>query len=324
MDGRLTDALVSMPPTALNRLMPMHLCLNAQGTITSAGPTLAKIAPTRLLGQPFSAMFTLRRPLGISNVEQLRRTSNRLHISMNGAALRGLAVALSDGGALLNLSFGIDLPEAVRHHRLSDGDFAPTDLAVELLYLIEAKTLVMAELSELNRRLQGAKSIAEEQAQTDTLTGLRNRRAMDARLAELVDSGQPFGLMHLDLDWFKQVNDTHGHAAGDHVLQQVARVLIGETRLHDTVARIGGDEFVILLPGLVDEARMISIARRIIGRLSQPIPFEGKSCSISASIGMTVSAAYPRPTAEQMLADADQALYGSKHAGRGRATAHSA
>lgn len=319
------EAVVAIGAGALGRVMPMHLCLDPGGTITSAGPTLAKIVPGRLAGRGFFDLFDLRRPVGIADMAGLRRSGQRLHLALHaapGTGLRGLALALPDGGVLLNLSFGIGLPEAVRQHRLSDGDFAPTDLAVELLYLVEVKTLVMAELHDLNRRLQGAKSVAEEQAQTDTLTGLRNRRAMDARLAELIDAGQPFGLMHLDLDWFKQVNDTLGHAAGDHVLQHVARVLTGETRLHDTVARVGGDEFVIILPGLVDARRMQSIAQRIIAQLSNPIPFEGQVCTISASVGMTVSSAYTRPEPDRMLSDADQALYASKHAGRGKATAH--
>ncbi|WP_323042820.1 diguanylate cyclase domain-containing protein [Gemmobacter sp.] len=317
--------MITIGTGALGRAMPMHLCLDAAGRVTSAGPTLAKIAPAPLPGRAFFDLFDLRRPVGIADMSGLRRAGQRLHLALRAApatGLRGLAVALADGGVLLNLSLGIDLPEAVRQHRLTDGDFAPTDLAVELLYLIEVKTLVMAELHDLNRRLQGAKSVAEEQALTDTLTGLRNRRAMDARLADLIDSGQPFGLMHLDLDWFKQVNDTLGHAAGDHVLQQVGRILTGETRLHDTVARVGGDEFVIILPGLVDAARMHGIARRIIDRLTAPIPFEGRLCAISASVGMTISSAYPRPEPDRMLSDADQALYASKHAGRGRVSLH--
>lgn len=326
MADAAVEPVVSIGAGALGRGMPMHLCLDPSGLITSAGPTLAKIAPMPLVGLGFFTRFDLKRPIGIADIAGLRGSGQRLHLTLRGAAdtgLRGLALALPDGGVLLNLSFGIDLPDAVRQHRLSDADFAPTDLAVELLYLIEVKTLVMAELHDLNRRLQGAKSVAEEQAQTDTLTGLRNRRAMDNRLAELIDAGAPFGLMHLDLDWFKQVNDTFGHAAGDHVLQHVARVLTGETRLHDIVARVGGDEFVIILPGLIDAARMHGIAHRIIDRLNEPIPFGDKTCSISASVGMAISSAYARPRPDRMLSDADQALYASKHAGRGRATVYS-
>jgi diguanylate cyclase (GGDEF)-like protein len=220
---------------------------------------------------------------------------------------------------MINLSFGIGVTEAVRRHGLTEVDFAPTDLTVEMLYLAEAKSAVVGELRDLNLRLQGAKIAAEEQALTDTLTGLRNRRALDIALGELTRHGHAFGLMHIDLDFFKQVNDTLGHAAGDHVLRVVARILTAQTRSSDTVARVGGDEFVVILPEMSDTARLGQVARRIIENLTQPIYFEGQSCRISASIGVTVSTFYPSPQADRMLSDADDALYASKRAGRGRA-----
>ena len=146
----------------------------------------------------------------------------RLHVDLRGKGdtFRGLAVPTGDGGMLLNLSFGIRLIDAVRQHALTDADFAATDMAVEMLYLVEVKQAVMTELRRLNLRLQGAKATAEEQALTDTLTGLRNRRALDVSLPALIGQGVAFGLMHIDLDYFKQVNDTLGHAAGDQVLRR--------------------------------------------------------------------------------------------------------
>jgi len=174
----------------------------------------------------------------------------------------------------------------------------------------------MDESRRLNERLHGARLAAEEQAIPDTLTGLRNRRAMDQSLAGLAARGSEFALMHLDLDYFKTVNDTHGHAAGDHVLQAAARVLLDETRHGDTVARVGGDEFVLIFPGLVDEVRLARIAGRIVKRLEEPVEFQGKTCRISGSIGFTTSRFYEVPDLDQMLSDADVALYASKHKGR--------
>ena len=125
-------------------------------------------------------------------------------------------------------------------HALSGADFPVTDLAVELLFLVEANTAAMEASRHLNLRLQGAKIGAEEQAYTDTLTGLKNRRALEHILARLRITHASFALLRLDLDCFKSVNDTRGHSAGDHVLQQVAHRMVHETRDSDTIARVGG------------------------------------------------------------------------------------
>lgn len=314
----------TLDTAALSRLMPLFLCLDAGGCITALGPTLAKILPQgAAIGQPFDAVFALRRPARRGAETGLQAVQGqRLHLAFRhdpAVTFRGLAMPLQGGGLLVNLSFGIAVTEAVRRHGLTDADFAPTDLTVEMLYLVEAKSAVVGELRDLNLRLQGAKVAAEEQALTDTLTGLRNRRALDMALGDLTRHGVAFGLMHIDLDFFKQVNDTLGHAAGDHVLRAVAAILTAETRRSDTVARVGGDEFVVILPGMSDAARLGQVARRIIEDLMQPIDFEGHPCRISASIGLTVSTFYHSPQPDRMLSDADDALYASKRAGRGQA-----
>jgi len=135
-------------------------------------------------------------------------------------------------------------------------------------------------------------------------------------LARLIEAGREFALMHIDLDFFKAVNDTLGHAAGDHVLQNVARIMVEETRSDDTVARVGGDEFVILFDGLTDRETLVQVAERIIQKLEVPMPFGAHMCHVSASCGTVLSMSYDAPDAVQMLADADLALYASKHAGR--------
>ena len=322
---------VALPFDALDRLMPLHLRLDADGTITGYGPTMAKLLGDQsLIGYGLFHAFDLRRPAGLVSMADLHaHAGEKLRLSPRGSgrfvSFRGLAVPLAAAsgterrGMVLNLSFGIGVIDAVRNHALTDGDFAPTDLAVELMYLVEAKAAAMGALRGLAQRLEGDKQTAEAQALTDTLTGLRNRRALSLALEGLVRGPSPFGLMHVDLDFFKAVNDTLGHAAGDHVLRFVAQVLEREVRAEDTVARVGGDEFVLVFPGMSDASWLEVVARRIIEQLSQPIEFEGQMCRFSASIGIAMSTQYEVPDPHRMQSDADAALYASKRAGRGRA-----
>ncbi len=306
----------------LSRLMPMHLILAADGEILNVGPTAAKLYPDRdLPGLSFFDCFDVHRPHNTTSVADIIATQGaKLHLTLRNehrTSLKAVGMGLADhDGLLLDMSFGISVMDAIRAYDLTLGDFAPTDLAVEMLYLLEAKSAAMNESRKLNARLQGARIAAEEQAYTDTLTGLKNRRAMDHVLARLIDGGEKFGLMQVDLDYFKRVNDTQGHAAGDHVLLEVAKILVDETRNEDLVARVGGDEFVLVFHRLTDIAKLNDIAGRIIEQLEVPIPFNGQHCRISASIGTTVSEYYKAVDAGKMLSDADLALYASKHKGR--------
>jgi len=313
-------------PATLSRLMPMHLILAKDGKIDQFGPTAAKLHPDgKLSGLSFFDFFDVRRPVNTKCVAHILTTNGaKLHLITRDErqiALKAVAMPFEGHqGVLLNLSFGISVVDAIHAYDLNIGDFAATDLAVEMLYLLEAKSAAMSESRKLNTRLQGAKIAAEEQAYTDVLTGLKNRRAMNHVLSRFIEAGEDFGLMQVDLDYFKNVNDTLGHAAGDFVLLEVAKILTDETRDEDLVARVGGDEFVLIFHRLTDITRLNEIANRIINRMELPIPFDGLSCRISASIGTTVSNYYNSPKVDDMLKDADLALYASKHKGRACST----
>ena len=307
----------------LSRFMPMHLLLDREGRVLGAGPTLRRMLQGQALsGARFEDLFEVRSPGRAVTADQvLARAGHRFRlVARNGvrAGLRGMGERLPDGRMLMNLSFGIDLIAAVRELGLTDADFVATDLAMELLYLAEANAAVTRELRGLNLRLEGARLAAEEEALTDPLTGLRNRRAADQVLERLCASHTPFGLLHLDLDYFKSVNDTLGHAAGDHVLEEVGRILREDLRVEDCAARIGGDEFLVLVVNRIDLQVLQGIADRIIQRISQPIPFAGKVAQVSASIGIVRSTDLVAPDPLRLLALADRALYAAKGAGRGR------
>lgn len=312
----------------LDVLCPMHLILDAQGIVTHAGPTTQKLRPDLpLVGMPFLTAFKVMRPRGITTLDQLWEARHiKLHLEMVGtppARLKGVIVSGGQSSSIVNLSFGISILDGVRDYALTNADFAATDLAIEMLYLVEAKSAAMDASRKLNLRLQGAKVVAEEQAFTDTLTGLKNRRALDQKLEELLARGVAFAVMHIDLDYFKTVNDTLGHAAGDHVLKVVAEAMTEETRASDTVARVGGDEFSVVLPQVGDLDVLKRVGRRIIDRIEMPIGFNGKICEISASIGTVWIQNSETATRETVMEDADLALYASKKKGRAMQTFYS-
>ncbi len=319
--------LIHPPPNhaMLDVLCPMHVHINETGHITHVGPTLRKIRPGKSWrGQRFLEVFRVVRPFGVQGMDQMRDILGRkLRLELRDAprtALKGIALRPDGAGSgyLVNLAFGISILDAVRDFDLTNADFAATDMTIEMLYLVEAKSAAMDATRKLNLRLHGAKLAAEEQAMTDTLTGLRNRRALDAALSRFIGMASPLAVMQIDLDFFKDVNDTLGHAAGDTVLLHVASVFKSLTRSSDVVARVGGDEFVILMPGSHSRKSLQNIGSRIIAALEEPVDFKGSACKISGSIGTTVWNGVTETTPDKLLDDADVALYASKAAGRSR------
>lgn len=320
----------------LDTLCPMHVLLDGTGQIRHAGPAMRKLSPAGSPeGMHLSDLLELRRPRVSDRMDALLALAGRkLHFGLRTpprTELKGVLVPLpapqgkagegqGDGvphGAVLNLSFGISIIDAVRDYALTSADFAATDLAIEMLYLVEAKSAAMEELRRLNTRLDGARIEALEASVTDKLTGLRNRRALEPVLSRLSEAGTDFALMHLDLDHFKAVNDTHGHAAGDAVLQAVACRLTSGTRDRDTLIRLGGDEFLLVLPDQAEIEPVADLAKRLIGEISRPVPFGPQSLSVSVSVGASLSRMYSPADPVRMMHDADTALYAAKAAGRG-------
>lgn len=323
----MTDVVIASE--VIRHALPMMAILGPDGRIVDAGRTLAKLSPD-IVGRPIGRVIRLLQPAVPASFEGLmRRIGQRLRVELVEEAgdadwteptvLRGAAMPLQDGRCLLNLTFGADPTLALRRHRLTAQDFFETDPVVDFLFLQEAHAIVLAEFERLSDRLETARLAAEEEAVTDKLTGLRNRRAMDLLLESLKHrEGAEFGLMNLDLDFFKTVNDTLGHAAGDRVLEEVGVILRDVVRRGDMVARVGGDEFMLVFADTSDVERLKAIAGRIIEQLERPIEWQGRACRISGSIGITMSRFYEPIDPARMIADADDALYACKRAGRAR------
>ena len=174
---------------------------------------------------------------------------------------------------------------------------------------------ILAQISQLN-----ANHIAmQRMAHDDPLTGLPNRRLFFSRLEHAIAnaerSGKQVGLLYADLDFFKEINDTYGHAVGDEVLRTVAGLLSSVTRSGDTVARLGGDEFIILFDEIEDSKTLISIAQKLLSYLQNRMLIKGHDLQVKASLGISL---YPRDgtDAETLVQSADKAMYSSKRDGR--------
>ncbi len=161
----------------------------------------------------------------------------------------------------------------------------------------------------------------QSRASRDELTGLSNRasftESLNLALIRHARTDANIAVLYLDVDRFKNINDTYGHAAGDTLLKAFAQYLRQSVRQSDIVGRLGGDEFCILLEDVKAPANAIAVAEKILGMVRTPVPFENHTLSISTSIGIAF-APQPRLTSTQLIALADAALYKAKQAGRNR------
>ncbi|MGE5524110.1 MAG: diguanylate cyclase domain-containing protein [Rhodospirillaceae bacterium] len=180
---------------------------------------------------------------------------------------------------------------------------------------------VYHETRKANRNRASHDRQKEYLARHDALTGLVNRRhlqeLLEAQLAAARKTGSSLALMYIDLDGFKQVNDTYGHDSGDELLGDVARRLRSAVRESDVVARLGGDEFVASLPHLHSATDIGFVASKLIDVLAAPYALDAGQARISASIGVAL---FPRDadSAKTLLAAGDRALYAAKSAGKNR------
>lgn len=181
--------------------------------------------------------------------------------------------------------------------------------------LERAKTLAESR----NTELEAAKARIEHDAMHDSLTGLPNRCYLDEILASdstSEEKGQT-AVLQIDLDRFKQINNTLGHAAGDAVLVHAANVIRDCVRPQDFVARVGGDEYVVVCRS-EGTSFLSSLAEKIIARMREPVPFEGHQCRFGVSIGIAVEGGEEKADPKRLMVNADIALYRAKSLGRNR------
>jgi diguanylate cyclase (GGDEF)-like protein len=232
-------------------------------------------------------------------------------IREQGTALRSASGELRSIGVVQDITQQIVTEQNLRDSRDS------------LEVMVKSRTRKLAEtVKQLEGEIKEREKIAAELhflANHDALTGLPSLRLckdrLDHSLAEARRTGQMSAVMFLDLDGFKEINDEHGHELGDLVLQATALRIKAEIRETDTVARIGGDEFIIILSSLPEVVVAERIASGLIEQIVQPIRVEKAEVVVSASIGISI---YPDngTTAEELIRSADKAMYQIKRQGK--------
>ncbi|MFN9472901.1 diguanylate cyclase domain-containing protein [Acidovorax sp.] len=236
-----------------------------------------------------------------------------------------LSAALFDGSVFAGAPFEVPLPGQrwmrVTMNRTMGGqtyafhsDISPSKR--QELRLLQAER----HAREREQELRMLTDQLRDETHHDALTGLHNRRALQAQLRDLASNPGTHGLLFIDLDGFKSVNDMAGHAAGDEVLRQVAGLLRGSVRTGDTVVRLGGDEFVVML-GHCDAAQAHAVGTKVVQAVgTQEFNAHGQGFRIGASVGVRIFSG--TQDMEGLLRDADIACYAAKRNGRARVEIH--
>lgn len=189
----------------------------------------------------------------------------------------------------------------------------------ELAKAIAVANETIKKLESAKTKLVKQQEIIYKQAHYDSLTNLANRTLLHQRLQLLIEEGftlnKKFGVLFLDLDRFKKINDTLGHDAGDELLVKMSKLLLLSTRKSDTVGRLGGDEFLVLIDNVESEDTLTRIAHKIIHAIDKPITIKDSLLHVTTSIGISM---FPEHGADfnELIKNADIALYEAKASGR--------
>jgi diguanylate cyclase (GGDEF)-like protein len=238
--------------------------------------------------------------------------TGELRVGLRRRIATALAVMVAPGTLAVQHAFDLPL------------DLWPVVLASVVMFLlvVARMNVAMQQIIAANENRDRAQRELAHQAAHDSLTGLPNRaqalHLVGASLSRAQRSGAMVGLLFVDLDAFKSVNDTYGHRAGDEVLCAVAQRMQQVVRAGDLVARLGGDEFVVLLEPVVDEKSAVAVGQRLIAEVSKPVTLSGGHLvRVGASVGVAISQD-GTTDADLLVVEADTAAYRAKNLGRGR------
>ena len=311
-----------VPETAEQALMGGHesQLIQIDGELVSRD--LASPDTTLLLTSGKS-IFTVILPQGLSSPE--------MTAWKNGSVLRITGICSNQIDMQKSgLDIGTAVPRSFRILMRSPADvvvvqkpswWTPVHAAVVLALALTGTLVVLGWVMVLRKRIRESEERFRHMAQHDALTGLATRLVLQDRLNVALEAARRhrngLALLMLDIDKFKLINDTFGHHAGDEVLRVTAQRMVETVRKSDTVARMGGDEFVVLLTDLSDPRSAENIAAKVVAALSVPVSFAGRELPVSVSVGVC-SASAAELDADVLLRNVDAALYRAKEKGRNR------
>lgn len=261
-----------------------------------------------------------------ADTRDLQRSNVHMLAMAIGLALISLTMAGFAGALLQRHISGPVVQLATAMNQVTEQGSLDTHVrvegATEIAQLAAGFNRMIMELERRNHVARKAELQLLEQARTDSLTGLPNRRyfaeQLERELGRLKQEEWMIGLLYIDLDGFKLINDSLGHSVGDLLLCQVAKRLKSRVRSMDTLARVGGDEFTIILVGLQNENDATAAANNLIQSLSRPFLIEGHEITVGASVGISTRRPWSVDDLD-LLRQADSAMYAAKRAGKNRA-----
>ena len=283
-----------------------------RAVITQAQDTmlLADAASRKILEANPAASTTL----GYGEAALLEKSVDELFVVNDGGTVRPVQPEL----------YAATMADLALQVRCHDGQLLDVEVSASPLS-IDGREVISFVLRDISARKNAERALLDNQhrltqvAHHDTLTGLLNRMGLQERLPDVIAHAErtkrPVAFLYLDIDHFKKINDLHGHACGDRLLQMVAERLRAAVAASDFVVRMGADEFVIIATGVRDASAAETIATRIREKLALPFEVDGQEVSIKSSVGVSV---FPDHGAdyEVLLKNADIALYESKDGGR--------
>ena len=307
-------------PDLLERLCPFYLLVDHAGRATRMGSSLTKVCPDLNVGDPVASTLRITTPRDLTWERRGDELPRGLVLveTERGQVLRGQVLPIGEETLFVGTPWVTSMSD-LAHLGLRLDDFAAADPVTDFLLLLGAQASALSDAQLLATQLQDIAAAHAHRASHDSLTGLPNRTSFAARLDEELQvvraGGGSAAVVLLDLDRFKEINDTLGHRCGDLLLQQVGPRVRGVLRAGEFVARLGGDEFALLVTsphrGAAALADHRAVAERVLDALREPFVVGELTLLVAASAGIAMSPEHGS-TGELLLQHADVAMYLAK------------